>query len=117
MSAKHIVKHSAKKNKDRSPSRGRADLRLLSRVTDEAIRESSPPELADLPEDFWDEAIPVIPVGKVPISLRVDSDVLEWFRDVGPKYQSRMNAVLRSYMERFQARPKRRLSRGPSNTR
>ena len=39
-------------------------------------------------------------MAKVPISLRVDSDVLEWFRDEGPRYQSRMNAVLRSYMKR-----------------
>ena len=42
----------------------------------------------------------VVPQAKVPISLRVDSDVLDWFRDEGPRYQSRMNAVLRSYMQR-----------------
>jgi uncharacterized protein YdaU (DUF1376 family) len=36
----------------------------------------------------------------VPISLRVDADVLAFFREAGPRYQSRMNAVLRSYMER-----------------
>ena len=36
---------------------------------------------------------------KVLLSLRVDADVLEWFRRQGPGYQSRMNALLRAYME------------------
>jgi uncharacterized protein (DUF4415 family) len=53
--------------------------------------------LADLPSDFWDEATVVAPV-KLPISLRVDGDVLAWFKAQGPRYQSRMNAVLRSFM-------------------
>jgi len=33
------------------------------------------------------------------LSLRVDSDVIEWFRAQGRGYQSRMNALLRAYME------------------
>lgn len=33
------------------------------------------------------------------LSLRIDSDVLEWFRAKGRGYQSRMNALLRAYME------------------
>ncbi len=33
------------------------------------------------------------------LSLRVDSDVLSWFRSQGPGYQSRMNALLRAYMQ------------------
>jgi len=40
----------------------------------------------------------VEPVAKQPISLRVDTDVLQWFKKQGPRYQSRMNAVLRSFM-------------------
>jgi uncharacterized protein (DUF4415 family) len=31
--------------------------------------------------------------------LRIDSDVIEWFREQGAGYQSRMNALLRAYME------------------
>jgi uncharacterized protein (DUF4415 family) len=61
---------------------------------------TSPEELADLPEDFWDKAEVVVPVAKRAISLRVDEDVLEWFRSLGPRYQTRMNAVLRAYMNR-----------------
>ncbi len=33
------------------------------------------------------------------LSLRVDSDVLQWFRAQGRGYQSRMNALLRAYMK------------------
>ena len=36
---------------------------------------------------------------KAPISLRVDPEVLEWFKLQGPGYQTRINAVLRAYME------------------
>jgi len=36
---------------------------------------------------------------KTLLSLRIDSDVIEWFRAQGPGYQSRMNALLRAYME------------------
>jgi uncharacterized protein (DUF4415 family) len=81
-------------------------------MSDAEIRRSAPPELRDLPEDFWDDAELVVPQEKVPISLRVDSDVLEWFREAGPRYQSRMNAVLRSYMQRARKRrPKKSRSR------
>ena len=50
------------------------------------------------PADFWESASIVEPVAKRPISLRIDTDVLQWFKAQGPRYQSRMNAVLRSFM-------------------
>ncbi|MBZ0168021.1 hypothetical protein MELA_02795 [Candidatus Methylomirabilis lanthanidiphila] len=85
-------------SKSRRPSRGRANLAHLGRVSDAEIARTAPPELADLPDDFWAEPALVLPVAKRAISLRVDEDVLDWFRTSGPRYQSRMNAVLRSYM-------------------
>lgn len=36
---------------------------------------------------------------KALLSLRIDADVVEWFRAQGAGYQSRMNALLRAYME------------------
>lgn len=44
------------------------------------------------------QGLKVVPP-KTSISLRVDADVLEWFRATGSGYQSRMNAVLRAYKE------------------
>jgi len=88
--------------------RGRADLPRLRRLSERQIRATSPPELADLPPEFWADASVVEPVPKQPISLRVDVDVLDWFKAQGPRYQSRINAVLRSYMVQRRQDTKRR---------
>ena len=50
-------------------------------------------------EEFWRHARVVMPSGKKSVHLRVDADVLDWFRAQGRGYLTRMNAVLRSYME------------------
>mgnify|MGYP001791660285 CR=1 FL=1 len=106
------VKRTAKSSpRSAVPTQGRATLAKLRRVTEAEIRRSSPDELRNLPKDFWDDAVPVVPAMKVPISLRVDTDVLEFFRESGPRYQSRMNAVLRSYMERTSASASKRSRR------
>jgi uncharacterized protein (DUF4415 family) len=102
MSAKRTTKPS------RKPSRGKADFARLDRATDAEIERTSPAELANLPADFWKDAVLVVPESKVPISLRVDRDVLDWFRKEGPRYQSRMNAVLRSYMEQARRSQRRK---------
>jgi uncharacterized protein (DUF4415 family) len=56
------------------------------------------PEI-ELDEDFWRNARVVMPPGKKSVHLRVDTDVLAWFKAQGRGYLTRMNAVLRSYME------------------
>ncbi len=45
-----------------------------------------------------------MPPSKRAISLRVDQDVLDWFRSRGPRYQTHMNAVLRAYVTEMQER-------------
>ena len=77
-------------------------------MSEREIQSTSPSELADLPDDFWNEATVVEPTAKQPISLRVDSDVLAWFKTQGPRYQSRINAVLRSYMSQRRQGSKRK---------
>lgn len=47
------------------------------------------------------------PPAKTLLSLRVDSDVVEWFRAQGRGYQSRMNALLRAYMDAHRQSRKR----------
>jgi len=44
---------------------------------------------------------------KTLLSLRIDSDVVEWFRAQGRGYQSRMNALLRAYMDAHRQSRKR----------
>ena len=99
MSVKRTSKPS---RKSESPRRGRAKLASLRKASERTIRRTSPPELGDLPEDFFAQASIVHPSPKQPISLRVDEDVLSWFKKQGPRYQSRMNAVLRAYMAAVQ---------------
>ncbi|HUE87121.1 MAG TPA: BrnA antitoxin family protein [Vicinamibacterales bacterium] len=97
------------------PSRGRADLERLRKMKEAEIDRASPPEL-ELPDDFWDDAEVVAPE-KEAISLRVDQDVLAWFRERGPRYQTRMNAVLRSYVRSMKRRRGRsRSSRGEGDS-
>lgn len=99
MNVKRTTKPSRKSEK---PRRGRANLARLRKSTERTIRGTSPPELADLPADFFETASVVHPTPKQPISLRVDEDVLNWFKAQGPRYQSRINAVLRAYMAAIQ---------------
>ena len=44
------------------PKRGRADLKHLRAMTEAEIRRTAPPELANLPRDFWKDATLVPPV-------------------------------------------------------
>jgi len=100
------VKRTSKQS-SAAPSRGRASLGRLRRVSEATIQRTSPRDLRALPDDFWASAQVVEPVAKQPISLRVDADVLDWFKAQGPRYQSRINAVLRSFMTQSAA-PRRK---------
>lgn len=50
-------------------------------------------------EPDWTTAQLIIPQPKHSVHLRIDPEVLRWFRDQGKGYQTRMNAVLRRYYE------------------
>ncbi len=55
---------------------------------------------ARIDADFWATTrVAMPPPGKASVHLRLDSDVLDWFRQQGRGHLTRMNAVLRSYME------------------
>ena len=49
----------------------------------------------------WDSATVEMPQPKAVLNIRIDRDVLEYFRKMGKGYQTRINAVLRSYMDRM----------------
>lgn len=52
----------------------------------------------EVPEEFWKNARPFAPPKK-PVQLRIDEDVLDFFKAEGRGHLTRMNAVLRHYME------------------
>ncbi|WP_126975215.1 BrnA antitoxin family protein [Frigidibacter oleivorans] len=79
------------------------EARKMKSETDwERVRAQTEDPPWDPEEDFevdWDSAVFVEPGRKPMISLRVDADVLDFFRKGGKGYQTRMNAVLRAYKE------------------
>ena len=54
--------------------------------------------VAEIVRGIARQGLPFAP-RKAAISLRLDADVLDWFRAQGAGYQTRINAVLRAYME------------------
>jgi uncharacterized protein (DUF4415 family) len=86
--------------------KGKTDWAVVDALTDKEIETAvrNDPDAVPLDVD-WSEAVLVIPPKKKAISIRVDEDVLDYFRKDGTGYQRRMNAVLRSYMQ--QKRKKR----------
>jgi uncharacterized protein (DUF4415 family) len=75
--------------------RSRTDWKRVDALKDADIDFSDAPELGP---DFFAHAI-IWPGPKKQITLRIDPDVLAFFRKQGKGYQSTMNAVLRKYVE------------------
>jgi len=73
----------------------KTDWQRLAGMDDSAIDTSDIPELD---EDFFRRAELRVPP-KCSVTLRVDMDVLDWFKGQGQGYQTRINKLLRSYME------------------
>lgn len=58
------------------------------------------PDAAPLIDESWLATARIVePEPKVPVTIRLDREVVEFFKDAGPGYQTRINAVLRSFME------------------
>jgi uncharacterized protein (DUF4415 family) len=100
-------KHSKAQSTDSNRGRSRTDWHYLDRVTDEEIAAAIARDRDAAPLDIdWSKAVIVVPPKKKAISIRVDPDVLDFFKNEGPGYQRRINAVLRSYVEQKQKRGK-----------
>jgi uncharacterized protein (DUF4415 family) len=56
-------------------------------------------DIPELPDDFWAKHAPVMRENKQLITLRLDADVVAFFRKHGRRYQTKINAVLRAYVE------------------
>jgi uncharacterized protein (DUF4415 family) len=91
-----------------SPRKGKTDWAAVDALTDEDIARAVANDPDAVPIDIdWSDAVLVIPAKKKAISIRVDEDVLNFFKKQGDGYQRRINAVLRSYMQQ-KAKPKKR---------
>ncbi|RAI44437.1 BrnA antitoxin family protein [Rhodoplanes roseus] len=83
--------------------KGQSDLEHIRRTTDAEIDDSiaRDPDWAGLENIDWSVAELVVPPKKTAISIRMDDDVLDFFKAEGAGYQRRINAVLRSYMDQM----------------
>ena len=72
------------------------DWKRVDALRDEDI------DFSDLPEQdeaFFKNAVLKLPQPKVAVTIRLDQDVLAWFKAQGKGYQTRINALLRAYKE------------------
>lgn len=74
----------------------RADWDRVDAMSDEEINTS---EIPPLDERFFAGAELRMPASKSSSTIRLDPEVLEWFKSQGKGYQTRINSVLRMYME------------------
>jgi len=79
-----------------------ARVRAISEEEVEAAA-AADPEWQDVDPDWVEKAEPVRPAKKRRLTLTLDEDVVDWFRSRDRHYHSRMNAILRAYMERHRA--------------
>ncbi len=76
------------------------------RAAGKRVPSGADPDDAIGPVDMdWATVALPLPRRKAHTTLRLDADLLDWFRAQGPGYQTRINAVLRSYVEQ-RSRPK-----------
>src|ERR1700719_5243433 len=84
--------------------KGKTDWARVDALTDADIAKAIANDPDAVPIDIdWSDAVLVIPPKKKAISIRVDEDVLDYFKREGEGYQRRINAVLRSYMQQKQS--------------
>jgi len=70
-----------------------------TRVDSLSNRDIDYSDIPELDKDFFKSATLVLPEPKTTVTIRLDQRVLEWFKAKGPGYQTRINTLLRAYME------------------
>jgi uncharacterized protein (DUF4415 family) len=91
------------KTKRSNPKRGTSaatDWGKLQRRSAASIRKgiATDPDVHATDADFWKSAKVVMPTPKEIVTMRLDADLLRWFRQQRG-YQTRINAILRAYMQ------------------
>lgn len=76
--------------------KSQTDWVKVAELSDQEIDTS---DIPSLDSEFFKNAELHMPIRKKSITVRLDNDVLEWFREQGKGYQTRINAILRIYMK------------------
>jgi uncharacterized protein (DUF4415 family) len=85
----------------RAKGGSKTDLKRIRAKTQDELESdiAADGDWRDIPADWHKQAEAIMPVAKRPISIRLDCDVLNWFKRKGRGYQTRINAALRAYMK------------------
>jgi uncharacterized protein (DUF4415 family) len=95
MSESNITKRSAS-----ALRKGKTDAGHLRQLSDAQISQAVADDADAAPLDMdWSKATVVVPAKKQSISIRLDEDVIAFFKGMGSGYQTKINAVLRSFMQ------------------
>lgn len=94
------------------PTPSKTDWAAVDAQADDDIAEAvaRDPDAVPIGLDWSDAVLVMPPKDKKVISIRIDQQVLDYFKKQGKGYQGRMNAVLRSYVDRALS-PKKREKR------
>jgi len=77
-----------------------SDWKRVKAMTEEELEASIAADPDDIHEELdWSKAFKGLPPFKKDIHIRIDSDVLDWFKQSGRGYQTRMNNVLRAFFD------------------
>jgi uncharacterized protein (DUF4415 family) len=96
-----MVRYSAEQlDAMRRRGESRTDWTKVDAMTEAELEASivaDPDDVHEAPD--WSQAVLGLPPHKEHINIRIDADVLAWFRQTGRGYQTRMNNVLRAFVE------------------
>ena len=102
MSKENIVSYSLEEIREKlARGEGKSDWARVDAMTDADIEAQmrDDPDWQDFKDVDWSKAVIVYPQPKNAISIRLDQDVVDFFKATGKGYQTRINAVLRHYMD------------------
>ena len=77
----------------------KTNFKRINKLSDKDIDYSGIPETD---EEFWSDAEILFPTKKTHVSIRLDDDIISWFKQFGKGYQTKINSVLKSYITSIQ---------------
>lgn len=83
-------------NTSRISKKRAGELKRLAKKPDTGIDYSDLPELD---ASFWENITIEFPKKKRAVSIRLDDDIIKWYKSQYREYQTAINAVLKSYMK------------------
>ncbi len=89
------MKGKTTKTTSEAGTKGKTDFGKVRQMRDQDIDYSDIPRLD---ESFWKTARLTMPEQKDRLTIRLDHDLVQWLKKNGRGYQTRINAILRSYM-------------------